>query len=426
MAASRPLHILYLNQDFVPEVGAGPARILEMSRYWQEHGAKVTVVAGMPNRRIPGRGEGEIDPRYRGKLFVEEEWEGIRTLRSWVFASKSLGFGPKMINNASFMLSGFAHALAKAGRPDVIIASAPPLLPHITGAYLAKAWRVPLILELRDLWPDYLVQMGVLKNTRAQRALFALERWLLRQADHVVVVTDSFKERIVEKGVARERITVIPNGVDVDRYVGGADAPAVPPIPALERKNGEFIAGYLGTFGRGQALSQLVQAAAILEKRDPDVRIVLVGDGPDRDAIHAAIRETAVRNVTVAPPIPREATPAFYNGCDACLVPLAPIPIFQETIPSKIFEVMACARPLIASLGGEGAQIVARSEGGITTAPGAPEEIAAAIERVHRMSAADRQAMGERARAFATANYSRQALAERYLTLLRRQAAAVE
>src|SRR5688572_21268792 len=213
------MHIAYLVQDFPPEVGAGPARVTEMSHRWQELGARVTVVTGMPNRRIPGRGEGRIDEKYRGRLFVEEEWEGIRTLRSWVFASDSLGFGAKMVNNASFMATGFAHAIARAGRPDVLIASSPPFLPHVSGALLARYWRVPLVLEIRDLWPDYLVQMGVLTGKTSQRALFGLERWLLRQATHVVVVTESFRARIAEKGVPRECISVIPNGVDIGRYV---------------------------------------------------------------------------------------------------------------------------------------------------------------------------------------------------------------
>ncbi|MFL5581444.1 MAG: glycosyltransferase family 4 protein, partial [Gemmatimonadaceae bacterium] len=232
--SDRPLHIAYLNQDFVPEVGAGPARILEMSQRWQEHGARVTVITGMPNRRIPGRGEGEVDPRYKGRWFIEEEWEGVRTIRSWVFTSRSLGFGAKIVNNASFMLSGLAHALARAGRPDVLIASSPPFLPHVSGVALSRLWRVPLVLEIRDLWPDYMVQMGMLKEGRAQRALFGLERGLLARADHVTVVTESFKGRVTAKGVPADRITVLPNGVDLSQYRPAA-GPVEPPVEAMRR-----------------------------------------------------------------------------------------------------------------------------------------------------------------------------------------------
>jgi glycosyltransferase involved in cell wall biosynthesis len=401
------VHIAYLVQDFPPEVGAGPARVTEMSRRWQEQGARVTVITGMPNRRIPGRGEGRIDSRYRGHVFVEESWDGIRTLRSWVFASSSLGFAAKIVNNASFMVTGFAHALAKAGRPDVLIASSPPFLPHVSGALLAKRWRVPLVLEIRDLWPDYLVQMGVLKSNAARQMLFGLERWLLRQATRVVVVTDSFRERVAAKGIARERISVVPNGVDVERY-----------MPAEPVETNGFRVGYLGTFGRGQGLLAVIDAAERLAAHAPDVHFTLVGDGPEREIIKDAIRARALTNVTVSPPIPRDETAAFYNSCNICLVPLAPIPIFQETIPSKIFEVMACGRPLIASLEGEGARILAESQGGLTTPPGDGAALAAAILRVRQMPAENRAQMGSQARAYVVKHYNRRSLSDEYLGIL--------
>lgn len=402
------MHIAYLVQDFPPEVGAGPARVTEMSHRWQELGARVTIVTGMPNRRIPGRGEGRIDETYRGRLFIEESWEGIRTLRSWVFASNSLGFGSKLVNNASFMVTGFAHALAKVGRPDVLIASSPPFLPHVSGALLARYWRVPLILEIRDLWPDYLVQMGVLKGKSAQRALFGLESWLLRQATHVVVVTESFRARVAEKGIPHENISVIPNGVDLNRYV-----------PKESTSASEFRVGYIGTFGRGQGLLAVVEAARLLGGRAQDIRFTLIGDGPEREILKEAIRREGLNNIEVAPPIPRELTVAFYNSCNICLVPLAPIPIFQETIPSKIFEVMACGRPLIASLSGEAADIVRRCDAGFVTPPGDGAALAHAIEKMRLLPAAERDAMGGRARECVSTHYDRRQLAERYLELLR-------
>jgi glycosyltransferase involved in cell wall biosynthesis len=378
-----------------------------MSHRWQEQGARVTVITGMPNRRIPGRGEGRIDTKYRGHLFVEEDWEGIRTLRSWVYASSSLGFGAKMVNNASFMVTGFANALGKAGHPDVLIASSPPFLPHISGAFLAKVWHIPLVLEIRDLWPDYLVQMGVLKGKAAQGALFGLERWLLKQASHVVVVTDSFKERVVEKGIPRERISVIPNGVDVERYV-----------PAERLAKDQFLVGYIGTFGRGQGLLAVVEAARLLATRAPDIRFKLVGDGPEREILKEAIRGQGLTNIEISPPIPRDETVAFYNSCNVCLVPLAAIPIFQETIPSKIFEVMACGRPLIACLEGEGARIVSKSAGGITTPPGDGASLADAIVRMRELPAHDRANMGVSARKFVIEHYNRRLLADKYSRIL--------
>ena len=418
-STSRPLHIGYLNQDFVPEVGAGPARLLEMSRRWQELGARVTVVAGMPNRRIPGRGEGTVDPKYAGKLFVEEEWEGVRALRSWVYTGSGRGFANKMVNNATFMATGALHALVKRERFDVLIASSPPFLPHVSGVFLAGLRRIPLVLEIRDLWPDYLVEMGVLNNRHAQHALFGLERWLLSKADHTVLVTESFRERVIGKGVPRERTDVIPNGVQLEQYYA-SDEPA--PIPEAERRDGEFIVGYLGTFGRGQALATVVEAAALVGRRDDGIRFLLVGDGPDMPAVRAAIESTGARNVDIRPPIPRTATRAFYNACDVSLVPLAPLKIFQETIPSKIFEVMACERPLVAGVSGEAGRIVVESRGGVRVDPGDPRQLADAILRLRAMPQEERRSMGARAREYAAGHFSRTALADRYFELLTRLA----
>ena len=416
---SRPLHIAYLNQDFLPEVGAGPARVFEMSRHWQSRGARVTVIAGMPNRRIPGRGEGAVDARYQGKRFVEEEWSGIRTLRTWVHAGTGRGFRSKIVNMASFMASGFLRAALPRERFDVLIASSPPFPPHVSGVALAKLKRIPLVLEIRDLWPDYMVEMGMLRNPTAQKALFGLERWLLRQADHTVVVTESFRERVISKGVPREATDVISNGVDLDQYYPSNESV---PSPALQRREGEILVGYLGTFGQGQQLATVVEAAALLRDASPPIHFALVGDGPELPVIKAAVERLGVTNVTIAPPIQRTETRAFYNSCDVCLVPLAPLKIFQETVPSKIFEIMACQRPLVASLRGEGASIVEASRGGMRCDPGDPRALADAILAMAARPAAERALMGERARAYVVEHYSRTALADRYLSVLSRLA----
>ncbi|HKP75219.1 MAG TPA: glycosyltransferase family 4 protein, partial [Longimicrobiaceae bacterium] len=329
------MKIGYLVQQFPPEVGAGPARVAEMAARWIEAGSSVTVFTGMPNRP-----EGRIHPAYRGKLFMEETWEGIRVFRSWLYASPRHGFGRTLLNNTSFMVSAAAHAMARGGPLDVLIASSPPFFPHLAGRAAAALRRIPLVLEVRDLWPDYLVQMGVVKGAGA-RALFALERRLLQAAAQVVVVTESFRGRMVEKGVDPARVHVIPNGVETDRYYLDPHAP--PPVPELVRRNGDYLVGYLGNFGAGQNLGAVLDAAALLAQDRPRTRFVLVGDGPHGESLRA--RAAELPNVSVLPPIPKEATRAFYNACDVCLVPLAPVPVFQETVPSKLFEILACERP---------------------------------------------------------------------------------
>lgn len=414
-ADARPagLHVGYLVQQFPPEVGAGPARAGEMSEHWLRAGARVTAITGMPNRPA-----GRIHPDYRGKLFMREPWQGVEVLRSWLFASPRHGFARTLVNNLSFMATGAVSAAARARGLDVLIASSPPFFVHVAGVAAARARRVPLVLEVRDLWPDYLAGMGVVKG-RAKDALFALERRLLRAADHVVVVTGAFRERVIEKGVAPERVTVIPNGVDAGRYYADPAGARLPGGPAAP---GAFVVGYLGNFGASQDLGQVLEAARIVAARDPSIRFVLVGDGTERARVEAHAARLALPSVSLHPPIAKDETRGFYAACDLCLVPLAGVGALQETIPSKIFEIMACERPVVASLAGEGARVMGESGGGIVARPGDPVSLADALLRLRAAPAAERAEMGARGRAYVQAHYARERLAERYLELLQRVA----
>jgi colanic acid biosynthesis glycosyl transferase WcaI len=411
-------HVAYLVQQFPPEVGAGPARVAEMALRWRAAGIDVTVITAMPNRPA-----GRIDPGYRGRAFVEEEWQGIRVLRSWLFTSAAGGFTRTLANNLTFMGTAWVHALRRMPRADVLIASSPPFFPHIAGAAVAAQRRIPLVLELRDLWPDYLVGMGVLRDGFAARRLFALERALLARTARAVVVTESFARRVAEKGVPADRIDVIPNGVDAEQYYAEPDAE--PPVEAMRPRCGTKVIGYLGNFGLGQGLEYVLAAAALLRDMRPDIRFVLAGDGPQRRRIEQLVDETQLTNVTLHESIAKTATRAFYNACDICLVPLAPWPVLQQTIPSKIFEVMACERPLIAVLGGEAAEILERSGGGSVVEPGNPEALAGAIGHMLRMPEDEQRTRGRNARQYVAEHFGRDMLASRYLDTLRAAAAQI-
>ena len=380
-----------------------------MALRWTEMGARVRVFTSMPNRP-----QGVIHPDYRGKLHVEEVWNGIEVERSWLYASPRHGFARTLLNNVTFMATGGLAAALRPGGIDVLIASSPPFFPHIAGRAAGVLRRLPLVLEVRDLWPDYLVGMGVLKGIPA-RALFAVERRLLKAAREVVVVTESFRARIIEKGVAPERVHVIPNGVETDRYYRSRDE--APPLPELRRREGEFLVSYLGNFGAGQNLGTVLDAFELLARQAPEVRLVMVGDGPDGEMLRA--RAATMPNVDVLPPIAKSDTRAFYNACDLCLVPLAPVGVFQDTIPSKIFEIMACEVPVVASLGGEGRAIMERSGGGLVRRPGDAADIADGVLAMRALTPAQRAGMGVRGRAFVSENYDRRVLADRYLEILR-------
>ncbi len=400
----------YLVQQFPPEVGAGAARAGELCARWRDAGARVTVVTGMPNRP-----EGRIHPGYRKRWFVDEEWDGIRVLRSWLYARPGLGTLGTLVNNATFLASATAHALSRVGPLDVLIASSPPFLPLVGGDVLRRLRGVPLVLELRDLWPDYLIGMGRLSSPTGRRLLLGLERRLLQRSAAVVVVTDAFRRRVVEKGVPDGRVHVIPNGVDPELYHPEPD-PA--PLPGVEKADGEFIVGYLGNFGAGQDLGQVVDAAALVLERNARIRFVLAGDGTARREVEARVADLGAGRVHLHGSIPKSATRDFYNACDLCLVPLAPFPVLQQTVPSKLFEIMACGRPVLAALDGEGRKVVEEAGCGFVVAPGDPEALADAVLEAAGLPGRELERMGARGRPYVIRHVNRDELAVRYLELL--------
>jgi colanic acid biosynthesis glycosyl transferase WcaI len=412
------VRIGYLIQHFPPEVGAGAARASELSLRWAELGHEVTIITAMPNR--PMR---RIHPAYRERLFLSETWRGIQVHRAWLYATPDGGFVPTIANNVSFMLTGLLQTLLRTGKLDVLIASSPPFFQHVSGAAAAKAKGVPLVLEVRDLWPDYLVDMGMLRSgARHTRALFSLERALLRSADGVVVVTDSFRNRLAAKGVDPERVAVVPNGVDLRLYKAGAAETPPPLFP--RRESDEIVIGYLGNFGAGQDLPAVIRAFALAVRRGLNGRLVLMGDGPDRSALQSALVASELNDrAVIGPAIPREETPGFYGACDACIVPLAAVPVFQETVPSKLFEVMAAERPVIGCFEGEAARIVVASGSGIVASPADEASIAAAMLHMAGLPAPARAAMGASGRGYVTEHHDRRRLADRYAAFLGQVAA---
>jgi glycosyltransferase involved in cell wall biosynthesis len=410
MSLEHPLKIGYLVQQFPPEVGAGPARVSEMALRWKDAGAEVTVITGMPNRP-----QGRIHPEYRGRLFSEEDWNGIQVLRSWLFARPRHGTATTIMNTLSFAATGTLHALFRARGLDVLIASSPPFFVHPGGEVLRRLQRIPLVLEVRDLWPDYIAEMGIFRSSLIPAMLLRLERALMMRATRVVVVTEDIRKRVVAKGVHPSRVRMVTNGVDPASYYRSSEEP---PLPALHRRGDEFVVGYLGNLGAGQQLETIVEAASILADDDPAVRFVLAGDGTQRARVEAAISELRPTNLSIHPAISKASTRAFYNACDLALVPLAPLKMFLDALPTKLFEIMACETPVLAALEGQGAEMVRSAACGAVATPGSATSIVQAIREIRSWDPSRRAAAGQNGRNYVVEHFSRDSLAAAYLELL--------
>lgn len=405
------MHIGYLSQYFRPEIAAPAARIEEFGRVWMERGHRVSVLTGFPN--YP---RGEVFPEYRGKRFMREDWNGFEVVRTPLFASPRTGTVPTLLNYLSFAVSASGTAfLRRAPRPDVWITTSPPLFTGVGGLALKRAQRVPLVFEVRDLWPDSIRDLGLLGPGPVLTALYGLERRFYRAADAVVTVADAVVDDVVAKGIDRAKVFSVPNGAEVRDL-----PPRTPEERAAARdrfglRRDAFVVGYLGTHGRCQRLHLL--DAAVRELAPEGVQFLFVGDGADKPLLEQALAGDGAGAVLLRSQ-PREALADLYAVCDVLLVPLGDFPIISRTIPSKLFEIMGFGRPFVALVRGDAATIARESGGGEVVEPEDAAGLAAAVRRLRALPPCALAQMGQRGREYVRTRYTRERMALRYLDLL--------
>jgi hypothetical protein len=407
------VNIGYMCQYFAPEVSAPSARGLEMARVWRDAGHTVKVLTAFPNHP-----RGVVPEGYRGRRWMVEPMEGLTVYRSWVYVTPNEGFVKRVLNHLSFTASAVVQTLPRIGPLDVLVVSSPSFFPVAAAWVVSRVKRVPFVFEVRDLWPGIFVMLGVLKRGPILRVLEALEMFLYRRAAHIVTVTHAFKRILVERGVPEQKVTVITNGVDLELF-----RPA-PPNEALRSEwgvSGKFVALYLGTHGISQALETHLEAAERL-RDDPAFAFVFIGDGARKRDLVAMAEAKGLTNVRFLDPVPKEQVPACYAAADVCFVPLRDIPLFDSFIPSKIFEILGCARPIIGSVEGEPAAILEASGAATVVPPQDVDGLVAALRGEREGVERVRRAM--LGRAFVEAHYDRAALAGAYLALLNRLAQA--
>jgi glycosyltransferase involved in cell wall biosynthesis len=241
--------------------------------------------------------------------------------------------------------------------------------------------------------------------------LEGLARFLYRQADRVVLVTQAFADRLAAQGVPRAKLAVIPNGADTHLFSPGAASGEA--TRAALGLNGRFVVAYVGSHGLSHGLGAVLDAA----QAQPDVTFLLVGDGAERERLLAERDRRQLRNVVMRPSVSKAEVPGLYAAADACLVPLRDVPIFETFVPSKLFEVLAAGRPVIGAVRGEARDILSRSGGALLVEPERGDQLAHAVEQLRRDPDL-RGELGRRGRAFAEQFYARDALAARYLDLL--------
>ncbi|MDP9192368.1 MAG: glycosyltransferase family 4 protein [Acidobacteriota bacterium] len=405
------MRILWVAQWFPPDLGALPARITEMANVWAEEGHDVTVLTAFPHHPL-----GEVPPQYRGRIVVEERWGNVRVIRCWLLALPNRRMWQRTLCQLSFGATALLLGAWRTGRPDVVLVSSPPFFTIPAAWLMARLRRRPFVFEVRDLWPAVFVEMGVMKRGLAYRILEAMEEFFYRAAKRVVVVTRAFREDLVARGVDRAKIEVIPNGADLDIYARAGIEPRFREVLGgdVDDGNSKFLVTFVGTHGVATGLDQILDAAELL-RDDSRIAFAFVGEGAERDRLIASARARGLSNVIFHRAVAKEDVPHVYASSDACIVCLKPVPFLEKFIPSKIFEIIASGRPVIAALAGEAAEIV-REAGHIVV----PAGDAAAIARELRALADDDSRVAEmvkKGRAYVAEHFDRRTLARRYLEM---------
>ncbi|MDF2384364.1 glycosyltransferase family 4 protein [Nostoc ellipsosporum NOK] len=366
------MHILFLSDNFPPEVNAPASRTFEHCRQWVEAGHQVTVVTCAPN--FPA---GKLMNGYRNRLWQEEEIAGIRVIRVWSYITANDGFAKRTLDYLSYMVAGTIGALF-VRKPDVIVGTSPQFFTAVAAWTVAFCKRRPWVFELRDIWPESIKTVGAAKDGIAIRLLERLEMFLYRASDRIVAVTYSFRDTLARRGIDPAKIDVVTNGVDLDNF-----APRPKDAALLTELNleGRFVAGYIGTHGMAHALETLLDAAGRLA-RDPkgrDIVILLLGDGARKAALKAEAEARGLDNLIFLDPVAKDQVGRYWSLLDASIIHLRASELFETVIPSKMFEALAMGIPILLGVRGEAAGILNRSGGGETFTPENGEELAARL-----------------------------------------------
>jgi glycosyltransferase involved in cell wall biosynthesis len=359
------MRIAVASQYYPPEPGATQNRLGTFVDALAARGHEVDVVCEQPNHPA-----GVFQPGF-GKRPLQVERNGRVTVRRvWVAASPTKTTARRLAFYGTFAIGG-AATVAASRRPDVLFASTPPL-PGVLGvAAAARARKIPLVVDVRDLWPAAAEALGELSNARLLDLFKRAERGLYRQAAAITATTRPFC-RHIDAVAGAEKSVHLPNGA-LDSLVALPRTDPPPPDP--------FVIGYAGNLGIAQGLGIALDAAELL--RDKPVRFVLLGDGPLKRELQAETQRRGLEHgVEFRPGVPVDEVAAFLQSCHALLVPLRDHPLLGDFIPSKLYDAMAVGRPALVALRGEGAALAEETGAGLVVAPEDGAALAAAIERL--------------------------------------------
>ncbi len=351
------MRILFLSDNFPPEYNAPATRTYEHCKEWVRLGAEVTVITCFPN--FPS---GKIYEGYKNKWKKVEYVEGIKVIRVWSYITANQGSFKRTADYISFAITSFWAGLFLSF--DIIIATSPQFFTAISGFGLGLFKRKKWVMEVRDIWPESIQAVEAINARWIIDFLEKIELRLYRSAHRIIVVTDSFKSNLTNRGIAPDKVFVIKNGVDLSIYQPRPVNEALRNHLGLQEK---FIVGYIGTHGLAHSLDFIIKSIAKLN--EPTFHFVFIGDGAEKVNVIQLAKKLHLNNVTFIDPVKKFNIPEYLCALNVALVPLRKSSTFESVIPSKVFETVAMNIPILLGVDGETRQLIEMYQAGIYFEP---------------------------------------------------------
>lgn len=365
------MKILFLTDNFPPEVNAPATRTYEHCKEWVKQGIEVTVITCVPN--FP---QGKVYKGYHNRLYQKEIMDGIHVVRVWSYITANEGFLKRTLDYISFSITSFFAGLFQ--KADIIIATSPQFFTALSGRTLSFWKRKPWIMEVRDLWPESIKTVGAMKDNPIIRLLEWEEKRCYRSAKKIIVVTDSFKKRLEEKGVDPEKIQIIKNGVNRDLFSPLPKDEAL--LEQLDLKDKKVI-GYIGTHGMAHKLDFILHSAAQMDGKN-NYHFLFIGAGAEKKKLLELKNKLGIKNVTLLDPVSKQEVKRYISILDVALINLRKSALFTTVIPSKIFENAGMEIPILMGVDGEARQIVEHYEAGLCFAPESEDDFKRQLDKL--------------------------------------------
>ena len=402
------MHILLIHQAFTSHDEPGGTRHYELARHIVQKGHRFTIIASniiyLSGKRASAQ---------KGSV-AERDLDGVRILRAYTYPSLHRSFVRRMASLLSFMVTSLL-ATRRVGPVDVVMGTSPSLFQAASAWLIALLYRRPFLLEIRDLWPEFAIDLGILKNPLLIALSRYLARFLYKRATHLLVNSPAYRDYLVAKGMRKEKVSLIANGVDPDMF------PQQKKMGNAFALKGKFVITYTGALGRANDIDTIIRAATRL-RNEHRIHFLLVGDGMERHRLEDRVQTLALSNVTFTGAQPKARIPDILASSDACVATLRDIPMFRTTYPNKVFDYMAAGRPTILAIDGVIRQVVEAAKGGLFVRPGDDVSLAESV-RFLSQNPLQARTMGKRARAYVVRHFNRHQQARQFAKLVQRVAA---